>query len=749
MGATPETAAVARPVHVSSSRLAAPQRGSMQPTTFGSFDSTPTTRRERAVATNLAATIRGMRANEATWLQRMLPFLRWFPMTRATLRADCLAGITVGLVLVPQSMAYAQLAGMPAYFGLYAAFLPVMIGAAWGSSHQLSTGPVAMVSILTASTLVPFASPGTEQFIALAVALALLAGIMQLALGVFRLGAIVSFLSHPVIVGFTNAAAIIIALSQLNKLLGVSVGRSEQFINDIIGVVQQVGDTHLPTLATGIGAIAVMVLLRKAAPRLPGVLITVCLATLLSWAIGFERNAQLPITSLADPDARTLASELRLADNEMARINQSIAAHRAELKALHSAGTPNHQHMLTLEYQLQTQRLELRALESENRLRLRALRQFHLHQITLADGSVHLYVAGRSPSGAHTDARPWRIQQVAGDSLFLVGGGEVVGRIPQGLPELRMPRFSMDMAATLLTSALVITLVGFMESISIAKAIATKTRQHIDPNQELIGQGMANIVGSFSQSYPVSGSFSRSAVNVSAGAVTGMSSVFTALIVLATLLFLTPLLYHLPQAVLAAIIMVAVVGLIDFGAIRHAWAAHRHDGICAVVTFIATLAFAPHLDAGILLGGGLAIVMFLYRTMSPRLTVSVHPPSHAAAKHVVAIRFDGRLYFANVPYFEDAVLEAASSHPNTHAILVVGDGINEIDASGEVVLRNLHQRLRDSGIAVVFAGLKSQVIDVMRATGLHAEIGSQAFFASEQEALRELLGTETGERKLR
>ena len=698
---------------------------------------------------NLAATIRpmsastklGTGANDATLLQRMAPFLRWFPMTRATLRADLVAGITVGLVLVPQSMAYAQLAGMPAYFGLYAAFLPVLIGAAWGSSNQLATGPVAMVSILTASTLVPFASPGSEQFIALAVALALLAGIMQVALGVFRLGAVVSFLSHPVIVGFTNAAAIIIALSQLNKLLGVSVGRSEQFINDIVGVVQQVGDTHLPTLAIGIGAIALMLLLRKLAPKLPGVLITVALATVLSWAIDFERNAQLPIASLADPDARTLTTALQLAQEEIARVDKSIAAHVAELKALRAAPTPNHQHVLTLEYQVQTQRLELRALESENRLRLRALRQFHLQQVTLPDASVALHVVGRLPPGGNTDARPWRIQQVTGDSLFLVGGGEVVGRVPQGLPELRIPRFGPDMVTTLLASALVITLVGFMEAISIAKAMATKTRQRIDPNQELIGQGMANIVGSFSQSYPVSGSFSRSAVNLGAGAVTGMSSVFTALIVLATLIFLTPLLYHLPQAVLAAIIMVAVVGLIDFGAIRHAWAAHRHDGICAVVTFVATLAFAPHLDVGILLGGGLAIVMFLYRTMSPRLTVAVHPSAADAAKPVVSIRFDGRLYFANVPYFEDAVLEAASSHPNARAIIVVGDGINEIDASGEEVLRNLHGRLRDIGIAVVFAGLKSQVIDVMRTTGLYTQIGAEAFFATEQDAVRELQRT--------
>ena len=679
-----------------------------------------------------------MSASDATLLNRMLPFLRWYPLSRSTLRADLIAGITVSLVLVPQSMAYAQLAGLPAYYGLYAAFLPVLVGAAWGSSNQLATGPVAMVSILTASTVVPFASPGSEQFVALAIALALLAGIMQITLGIFRLGAIVSFVSHPVIAGFTNAAAIIIALSQLNKLLGVSVGRSEHFLNDIVGVLQQIGDTHVPTLAIGSAAIALMLVLRKLAPRLPGVLITVALATLVSWAIGFERNSSASIDSLADPDAKSLAAEFTLAEAEIVRLNTEIGARSAELTAQRAADTPNHRHLLTLQYQYETQRLELRALERENRLRMRALRQFHLEQVKMPDGTVRLHSIGQAPPEGKSDPRPWRIQRVAEKTMYLVGGGEVVGRIPEGLPELRMPRFGIDMVATLLSSALVITLVGFMEAISIAKAMATQTRQRIDPNQELIGQGLANVVGSFCQSYPVSGSFSRSAVNLSAGAVTGMSSVFSALVVLSTLLFLTPLLYHLPQAVLAAIIMVAVIGLINFGAIRHAWAAHRHDGICALVTFVATLVFAPHLDTGILLGGGLAIIMFLYRTMSPRLTVTVHQ-SPSATKSVVAIRFDGRLYFANVPYFEDAVLVAASSHPQAAAMLVVGDGINEIDASGEQVLGNLHQRLRESGVAVAFAGLKPQVIDVMRATGLYAEIGSQAFFANEHEALRALL----------
>jgi SulP family sulfate permease len=211
-------------------------------------------------------------------LRRLFPFLRWFPLPRDRLRADIIAGITVALVLVPQSMAYAQLAGMPAYYGLYAAFLPVVIGAMWGSSHQLATGPVAMVSLLTGSTLAQFAAPGSDQFIALAITLALMVGLMQMALGVFRLGAIVNFISHPVIVGFTHAAAIIIALSQVNRMLGVSIARSEHFLLDIWGVLQQVADTHLPSLAMGGGAFALMWLVRAYRPRWPSVLIAVVLA---------------------------------------------------------------------------------------------------------------------------------------------------------------------------------------------------------------------------------------------------------------------------------------------------------------------------------------------------------------------------------------------------------------------------------------------------------------------------------------
>jgi len=317
--------------------------------------------------------------------------------------------------------------------------------------------------------------------------------------------------------------------------------------------------------------------------------------------------------------------------------------------------------------------------------------------------------------------------------------------VPQGLPAIGMPGWSLEMLGSLLSAALVIALVGFMEAISIAKAMAAKTKQRIDPNQELLGQGLANLVGSLSQSYPVSGSFSRSAVNINAGAVSGMASVFTGLIVLCTLLWLTPLLYHLPQTVLAAVIIMAVIGLLNFASIRHAWQASRHDGIAAIVTFVVTLAVAPHLDTGILIGAGLSIVLYLARTMTPRVAVlGRHPDGslrdakvhHLPASDIVtAVRFDGRLYFANVSYFEDAILEAVAANPRARFLLVVGDGINELDASGEEIIGHLVQRLRDNGLTIAFSGLKQQVVDVMRATGLATRIGEQNLYATADRAL--------------
>jgi SulP family sulfate permease len=680
-------------------------------------------------------------------LTRFFPFLAWFPVKAATLRADLAAGVTVGLVLVPQSLAYAQLAGLPPYYGLYAAFVPVIVAAAFGSSHQLATGPVAMVSLLTGAVLAPLAAAGSEQLVALAILLALMVGVLQLLMGVFRLGVLVNFLSHPVIVGFTNAAAFIIAASQFNKLIGVSKGRSESFLLDMWGVLLQLGDIHWPTLAMGTGAIGLMVTLKKIAPRAPAVLVAVIIATAVSWAIGFEKKGTAQPDQIADDALRSIAVDYVAAQNAIAELQHRIQTGLAELHRAERSGVLGSRHVVALRYHVEILRLELADLENENRKRLRDLRKFAFERAMTSEGP-RLYLHGQLPEGFTGDGQLWRIRAISDGKLQLAGGGEVVGTIPPGLPEFKLPSVNLEKIGALLSGALVIALVGFMEAISVAKAIATRTRQRLDANQELIGQGLANVAGSLFQSFPVSGSFSRTAVNYSAGARTGMASMFTAFMVVITLLLFTPLLYHLPQAVLAAIIMMAVAGLINFRAMRDAWRAHRHDGIAALVTFAATLVFAPHLDKGILLGAGLAVVLYLYRTMKPRVVVLGRHPDGVLrdadlhglplSEHLVAVRFDGQLYFANTPYFEAAILDVAARFPKARQILVVADGINQMDASGEEAVRHLNARLREAGVTLSFSGLKRQVLEVMERTGLIEKIGRDNLFASEDDALEAL-----------
>ena len=677
---------------------------------------------------------------------RLFPFLNWFPLRGETVKADLIAGITVALVLIPQSMAYAQLAGLPAYYGLYAAFLPGIIAAMWGSSAQLATGPVAVVSLLTASALAPLAATGSEQFVALAILMALLVGLIQVSLGVFKLGVVVNFLSHPVIVGFTNAAAIIIGLSQFNKLFGVSMGRSEHFMQDIWGVLQQIGDTHMPTLIMGVTAFAIMWGLKKFAPKLPGVLIAVAITTTASWAIGYEHNTKAKIDQIMDPEVREVVGLAAQSETRIAAINKDITSKKVRVQQLEKEEGGNDTVIAALHYEIALLHASLKDVEDENRQSSRTMRKFQMILVPGVSGEPgKLYLKDRVPSTEKGDGYHYRIKKLSKGELALSGGGEVVGGIPSGLPEFALPKMSWDTIMTLISSALVISLVGFMEAISVAKAMAAKTKQRIDPNQELLGQGIANIIGSFSQSFPVSGSFSRSAVNLDADAKTGMSSVFSGIIVLITLLFLTPLLYHLPQAVLAAVIMMAVIGLINFKAIKHAWHAHKHDGIAAVVTFIATLAFAPHLDDGIIAGAGLAIILYLYRTMSPRVAIlgrhqdgtlrDARLNNLPTSEHVICMRFDGSLYFANVSYFEDTALEEVAKHPKAKYLLVVGNGINQLDASGEEVIHHLTERLRGNGITVLFSGLKKQVLDVMRNTGLFDLIGQQNMFATADMAL--------------
>jgi SulP family sulfate permease len=670
-------------------------------------------------------------------------------MTRETLAADVLAGVSVALLLIPQSMAWAQVAGMPPQYGLYASFLPVIVGALWGSSHQLATGPVGVTSLLTASLLIPLAPAGSEAFIALAIALAFLAGAVRVLLGAFRLGVIVNFLSHPVMVGFTNAAALIIALSQLHRLLGVPTGRSDRFLRDLWSVLGQIGETHVPTLLMGLGTFAIIWTTRRIAPRLPAVLLAVVVTTAVSWFIGFEHNGTGRVDDIASEPVRGLARDYGRTEVTAADLRRQIHERSAQLRETVRTQPEGSAQAASLRYQIEILSLELRGAVRENRARLRELRRFAFVRTAGAgDAPARLWLDGTAPSGVSGDGYRWRIGAIEGDRLLLVGGGEVVGPIPSGLPSFELPRISGDLFLTMIAPAFIVALVGLTEAISSAKAIAARTKQRVDPNQELIGQGLANIAGSLFQSFPVSGSFSRTALNYHAGARTGLSSVVSGLAVLPTLLYLTPLLYYLPQSMLAATIMISVVGLIDIPAMRHAWRASRPDGAAALITFAATLGLAPQLDTGIMVGVGTALVLFLIRTMRPRVAVLGRHPDGTLrdadlhglplSEDIAAVRFDGQLYFGNVSYFEDAILEVAARFPRARHILVAGAGINRIDASGEQAIRHLTHRLRESGITLAFSGLKHQVLRVLRRTGLLAEIGAENIFPSDDAALAAL-----------
>lgn len=689
---------------------------------------------------------------------RFFPFLAWFPISALVLRGDLIAGITGALVLVPKAMAYAQLSGLPLQFGLYTAFIPAILGALWGSSRQLATGPVAILSLMTAAAVAPLAVPGSEEYIGLALLLTFMVGCIQLVLGMVKLGSAVNFVSHPVVLGFMNAAAIIIGLSQLDMLFGIPKGRSDFFLKDVWEMLGFLHLTHLPTLAISVFSLILMLIVKKISILAkPGVVLVMIITTLLSVLIGYEHETNGKINEIATPEARELVSAYNNVAQRIDELRADAARFSGQLRRAEK--DDDARAAADLRYRLDLLDLDIKALEVENRSRMRGIRTLYFVRSLTADSRPALvYQMDKAPSGVRTDGRQWRIKKIEQGVLKLTGGGEVVGTIPTGLPSFRLPAISIDGMLQLMSSALVIALVAFMESISMAKAMAGKAKQRIDPNQELIGQGVANIGGSFFQGYPACGSFTASAVNLQSGAKTGFAMVFNGGFVAVTLLFLTPLIYHLPQSVLAANNLLAVAGLVTFQAFRHTWKASRADGVVALVTFIVTLLAAPHLDKGIMIGTALAIGHYLYRTMAPRVAILgrhedgtlrdiKYHPHLVTSTQLVAIRFDGSLYFANIAHFEDAVLGAMADHQEAKYLLVVGDAINSIDSSGEEMLHNLVAQLQQSGVEVVFSGLKKQVLDVMRATGLFNFVGEGNIFATEDQALTAIscrLGEEEG-----
>ena len=377
------------------------------------------------------------------------------------------------------------------------------------------------------------------------------------------------------------------------------------------------------------------------------------------------------------------------------------------------------------------------------------LRGFRFQRATAEEGDSRFFLRGESGPGIEVEPGIWRIKvgnvPLDVDSLNMIGGGAVVGTIPAGLPPVSLPEIDLQIIPKLITAAIIISILGFMEAISIAKAMAARTKQKLDPNQELIGQGLANIVGCMGQSYAVSGSFSRSAVNLQAGARTGMSNVFSGVIVAIVLLFFSPMLYHLPQAVLASIIMMAVFGLLNVSGFVHAWRTQPFDGFVSVVTFVCTLVFAPHLEWGILIGVTLSLGGYLFRTMRPGVAV-LAPHSEGGlrdasrhgleqCRHMAAIRFDGPLNFANASYLEDEILDRVAELPDLKHVLVVAEGINEVDASGEEMLRHLVEHLREAKYDVSFCGLKDQVVDVLKRSHLYDVLGGDHQYPTQAQAI--------------
>lgn len=553
------------------------------------------------------------------FISRFVPYLNWIQELKdpAVVWKDCVAGLTVALVLIPQSMAYAQLAGLPPYYGLYASFLPVIVASTFGSSRQLQTGPVAVVSLMTAAALEPLAAANPEGFVVYAAILAILVGVFQMSLGLLRLGVLVDFLSHPVVVGFTNAAAIIIATSQLSKLFGVTAETSDHFFITIWNVlVEAAQHTHFPTLAMGILALVIIFGLRHYAPKIPSVLIAVIVTSVISLLVGYEDL-----------------------------------------------------------------------------------------------------------------------------------GGKIVGHVPAGLPVLSIPNVDLATAASLIGKAIVIAVVGYMEAISIAKAIAVQTRQRIDANQGLVGQGLGNIISGLSGAYPVAGSFSRSAVNMSAGAKTGFAAIVTGLIVAISLILLhfAQYLYYLPQATLAAVIISAVINLIRIKQIKYALRVHTHDGVIAILTFVLTLALAPHLEQSIFIGVVLSLGLFMYRTMHPHISVlSRHSDGTLrdaqanilkTCPKISVLRFEGPLFFASAMYFEAKILERVASKPELKFIIIDAEAITDIDATGEDMLHQLSLRLVALDVRLVFARTKRQVMDVFVRTGFAGPEWLDHFYRSDERAI--------------
>ncbi len=554
------------------------------------------------------------------WLRDTLPLLQWLPdYTTEALRGDATAGLTVGVMLIPQGMAYAVIAGVPPIYGLYAGLVPLLVYPLIGSSRHLALGPVSIDMLIIAAGVGAIAQAGTERYVALAILLTAMVGLLQMAMGAMKLGFVANLLSRPVIAGLTTAASFIIAISQIGSLLGVKLGRSQYIHVLLIEAVQNAGNTHLLTLGIGTASIVLLMGLPRWLPKVPEALIVVVAGTLAGWGFGLREK-----------------------------------------------------------------------------------------------------------------------------------GVSVVGSIPQGLPAPELWTLSFSDLNTLLPAAITLALVQFMKDISLDRIFAARHGYTIDANRELIGVGAGNFFGSLFQSIPASGSFSRSAVNEQSGAQTALANVFAAGVIALTLLFLTPLFYHLPTPVLAAIIIVSGFGLFDLRELRSLFKARRRDGYIALFTAGCTLFIG--IQEGILLGIGTSVVAMLYRISRPNVAELGHVPGTrlfrdldrfeqaARLRDIMVLRVDAAFSFANAEYFKDFILEKSEREGRPVKVVIVdGSSINGLDTTAIDALFSVTESLEEEGIELHLTGLIGPVREVVRRSGLHALLGENKFHLDPHQAVVSVL----------
>lgn len=557
-------------------------------------------------------------------MKKIFPILQWLPQYKRTwLSGDIAAGITVGIMLVPQGMAYAMIAGLPPVFGLYAALIPQIVYAIMGTSRQLAVGPVAMDSLLVASGLGALSLSGIDEYIGMAMFLALFMGAIQLLLGVLRMGFLVNFLSKPVISGFTSAAAIIIGLSQLKHLLGISIENSNQLIDLLQNIVREIDEVNYIAIGIGIVALIFIKAIKKIHPKIPAALVVVVFGIMAAYFLNLE---------------------------------------------------------------------------------------------------------------AH--------------------GLRIVGSVPEGLPSISIPSLDTGKLSELFPIALTLALIAFMEAISVSKALEEKQEDYeVDANQELIALGTANILGSCFQSYPVTGGFSRTAVNEQAGAKTGVSALISVVIVGLTLLFLTPLFYHLPNAILAAIIMVAVFGLIDTKYPLDLFKHRKDEFLLLLLTFGVTLFVG--IKEGILLGVLMSLLLLVYRTSKPHIAIlgkikgtdyfkNINRFSKEVElnEEVLILRFDAQLYFGNKDYFKKQLYkEIQKKNHKLRKVILNAESINYLDSSAIHMLKQVITDLKKKKIEFLISGAIGPARDIIFSSGLIELIGRDNLFVKTLDAYEYCIST--------